>query len=437
MFTPPPSPLLVPGIVVATDNTHEEKGQQMYLTVPSIPSNARDDDYDNDSISMQAVRAAAAVMADNHQRKQQTARRTRWAILLVPAVLVLVAVTTRQALTFDVFEELDKHSEVWLGGTSLRHGQSHHKRVPQTLSLSSDLVVPSSTIFVSSVSALDSAQSGSQTASQTPSSTAVPIAQQTIPPAPNASDPPTLPIPFPVAFDAIGAGSNVTTLSCQNFFLNMTQTEPFLSCRPLSLLEQYSEAFLQSQTNLTALNTILWGTCNTTLSESTCVSNMDWFASALSSHCSTELAQNNEMATGTLLALKAYPLVRSAGCLADPMSDVYCYALAVQSSPADFALYSLPLGLGIPNTTTPSCSSCASDILAVYADALKVGNRSADGLKDTYEPAAQSAESTCGNGYAQVGVVTSAAMRGLRGDIGRDGWMVMVLGVAIGMLLLP
>lgn len=59
----------------------------------------------------------------------------------------------------------------------------------------------------------------------------------------------------------------------------------------------------QAQANLTALNSIVWGTCNTDLSQDTCTSNMAWFASTLQSVCSAELNAKNVMVVQALQGL--------------------------------------------------------------------------------------------------------------------------------------
>ncbi|KAI5122246.1 hypothetical protein M0805_007111 [Coniferiporia weirii] len=442
MFTPPPSPLPVPRIIVTTDDGTCEYSLSSALSTASEDSDT-DGEKKKDRRNMQAVRAAAAAIAKTHQRKQISVRRIGWAILLVPAVLVLVALTSRRLSTFHVPDELDIHAEGWENvGQRHRHPQGHYKRVPQTLSLSDPAAPPSTGLVTSSTGS--GSGSASQITSQNPTlTTSLSLTQQTIPPVPGTSDFPVLPTPFPEPYDSLGVGSNLTTQSCEVFFQNMTQTEPFRDCRPFSLLEELSDDFTEAQTNLTALNAIIWGTCNTDVSFPTCTSNMDWFASALSSVCATELSENYATVQQTLIGLQSYALLRATGCLVDQATNTYCYAQAVQAvSPADFYLYQLPLGTGMPSSVTPSCSTCAASILSLYADALKAGNSSAIGLKDTYESAAQSAESTCGNGYAQIGVVTSAAPPSLL-RCRRDGWtaalLPVLLGAALGtgMLLLP
>lgn len=58
--------------------------------------------------------------------------------------------------------------------------------------------------------------------------------------------------------------------------------------------------FLQAQTNLTALNVDIWGTCNTPLDADQCQANMGWFESELQSACSEEKSENNAIVTQSL-----------------------------------------------------------------------------------------------------------------------------------------
>jgi hypothetical protein len=56
----------------------------------------------------------------------------------------------------------------------------------------------------------------------------------------------------------------------------------------------------QAQSNLTLLNSVVWGTCNTNLTQDECSSDMAWFASTLQSVCSVDLNAGNVMAVQTL-----------------------------------------------------------------------------------------------------------------------------------------
>lgn len=55
---------------------------------------------------------------------------------------------------------------------------------------------------------------------------------------------PVLPVPFPQPFDTT-LSTNFSTTECYDFFLNMTQLDPFRSCRPFALLISTSYAFSQ------------------------------------------------------------------------------------------------------------------------------------------------------------------------------------------------
>jgi hypothetical protein len=57
------------------------------------------------------------------------------------------------------------------------------------------------------------------------------------------SAPPTLPTPFPQPFDS-GIAQNFSSITCSNFFANMTNAAPFRSCRPFSLLLGSSSQFI-------------------------------------------------------------------------------------------------------------------------------------------------------------------------------------------------
>jgi hypothetical protein len=56
----------------------------------------------------------------------------------------------------------------------------------------------------------------------------------------------------------------------------------------------------QAQLNITALNDIVWGTCNANPGKGQCTSNMGWFASALQSACQKDLKDANANAVNTL-----------------------------------------------------------------------------------------------------------------------------------------
>jgi len=153
------------------------------------------------------------------------------------------------------------------------------------------------------------------------------------------------------------------------------------------------------------LNDIVWGTCNTTIEDDQCTANMLWFSSALESACAIDLKDGNSMAVSTQIGLNAFDLMRSAGCLADPSTNTYCYVDAVHNSnPSDSYFYSIPLGVSIPNNTIASCSACTKSLMTLYYGALANASESAGltALQSSYESAAKVAVADCGTAYATL-----------------------------------
>ena len=137
----------------------------------------------------------------NAQRKAVVGRRFKWAILTVPIFLVFITLLSR-AVT--------------------RNGHE-----PWPVLTSWDRSIPTPAIH------RRSPQQDSAT------TTLPPQTQQTIPPVP--ASPPVLPTPFPAP---LTQANDFTTQGCQAFYRNLTQSEPFLACRPFSLLIQFSNTFL-------------------------------------------------------------------------------------------------------------------------------------------------------------------------------------------------
>jgi len=326
--------------------------------------------------------------------KQRTGRRLRLAVICVPLIVIILTLwagySTSRATQESFYRPPPLPWHAWIQDPLRRL----HKRQP--------LPEPQSGPSLGSVKPT----STSAGATPSPSTTAIP--NQPVPSVPSA--PPVLPTPFPQPFDG-GVAQNFSSLSCSSFFSNMTSATPFRSCRPFSLLLQTSAAFINAQTNLTLMNSIVWGTCNTNIPFEQCKSNMGWFASSLKTSCADELKQLNAMAVNTLLALQAYETMHDAGCLQDPTSNTYCYVNAVRgTNPADSYYYSLPLGLKLPKTAVPSCSSCSKSVMSLYSSALTDSSQSPQltGLKSTYESAAALSAQHCGAQFAQSGLVSSA-----------------------------
>jgi hypothetical protein len=113
--------------------------------------------------------------------------------------------------------------------------------------------------------------------------------------------------------------------------------------------------------------------------------------------------------------------MHSAGCLPDQATNTYCYVEAAHSTnPSDLYFFQLPIGIPLPNNTTPSCSSCTKSLLGLYAQALENAPQGtlAD-LEKTYASGEQVAVGQCGSGYAQASATTGGAL-------GRATWNTAV-----------
>lgn len=57
----------------------------------------------------------------------------------------------------------------------------------------------------------------------------------------------------------------------------------------------------KAQSNLTLMNTLVWGTCNTNPGINQCIANMGWFAETLKTACADDLRDRNTLAVDTLM----------------------------------------------------------------------------------------------------------------------------------------
>ena len=121
--------------------------------------------------------------------------------------------------------------------------------------------------------------------------------------------------------------------------------------------------------------------------------------------------------------------MREAACQVNEQTATYCYVEAAMSThPSDLYLYQLPLGLRLPNTTVPSCTTCVQRLMGVYA-ARGISDTE---LKDTYSPAAAIVNNACGaqfvatvNAQADNSALSITAHGGLRWTV------VLVASVAL------
>jgi len=148
---------------------------------------------------------------------------------------------------------------------------------------------------------------------------------------------------------------------------------------------------------------------------------MAWFASTLQNTCSKELNAGNVLTVQTLQALQAFNMMYTAGCLPDQSSNAYCFVDAAHATnPSDLYFFQLPMGISLPNNTTPSCSSCTKSLMALYAQSLENAPKGTlTYLEKTYPSGQKVAVAQCGASYAQALAVTGSA-------VGRQTWSFAV-----------
>jgi hypothetical protein len=158
----------------------------------------------------------------------------RWAFLL----LLLVAIAATRYLSHPAALDFFVH-----GPSSWSNPTAFHQ--PHALRRDSVWTTVASSIVLTAASTASSSgalATGSGTATPTPTATtALPGSGQAVPTVPTS--PPVLPTPFPQPFSA-GIPTENMSISCVNFFSNMTNSLSFRSCRPFSLLLQSSEDFV-------------------------------------------------------------------------------------------------------------------------------------------------------------------------------------------------
>jgi hypothetical protein len=129
------------------------------------------------------------------------------------------------------------------------------------------------------------------------------------------------------------------------------------------------------------------------------------------------------------IALRAFQVMHDSACLADPTNNAYCYLTAVQNSnPSELYFYSIPLGIPLPETTTPSCSPCSKTIMGIYATALQNPSQAKllTSLKSAYEVSAKIAVQFCGAAY--VTLISAAVSLSC-------GWSTIFIGVIFTWIL--
>jgi hypothetical protein len=233
MFTPPPSPAPPPRTLrnespIPSDSDDSEGSQ--YLLVPDLH-------HVYHSLAERPKPTLADQHASSEAAKHRTGRRTKWTILFVPLVLVFITASTRYVshpAILDIFSAGSDTGDWQSLPSSLTEWRMHKRHAspdPAPQADSSQVVAfPTPT----------SSQSSSSSQAATP--TSGDGADQGIPTIPSV--PPVLPTPFPQPLDDTFS-RNFSTQGCLDFFANMTSSDSFRTCRPFSLLQVQSDAFIQ------------------------------------------------------------------------------------------------------------------------------------------------------------------------------------------------
>jgi hypothetical protein len=184
------------------------------------------------------------------QLKKQIGRRTKWTVLLIPLVLVLITASSRYLSYYrrPRFLHLTEE-ESWIPPPPMSPKAAHsgserllrHHVVPRQVVDAESKATASSTAGLSFPTSAGTPTTSSPGGTAATAATTTPASAQPLPTVPYAA--PTLPTPFPQPIDTLE--QNFTSEACYAFFLNMTESADFRTCRPFSLLLDSSNAFLE------------------------------------------------------------------------------------------------------------------------------------------------------------------------------------------------
>ena len=236
MFTPPPSPDPRSAKRTSSTSTAVPSDPALKLDVSDdlflSPSSSHSRSISPDSLPPQSHETPLSPKEDPYTyaqvQKKRAGRRTRWTVVLVPLVLIFIALSTRYLTHPVAFDALSSRSSSW---SSVKDWTPHKRHA-----------APDPVPATSVATTVDNSQPTGTDLSLAPSATSAPTQVDSS----NTKVPwtaPVLPTPFPQPFDST-LSTNFTTVGCQDFILNMTQTAPFRECRPFSLLVGDSNAFI-------------------------------------------------------------------------------------------------------------------------------------------------------------------------------------------------
>lgn len=211
-------------------------------------------------------------------------------------------------------------------------------------------------------------------------------------------------------------------------------------------------SFFDASRSLSSITAVLNASCSVFFP--TCSTLMSSFALTLrsSTACQDDYNNENPQVRQAYAGLLVYDVSYNASCLkntptpGDPNeqqnNENYCFANAItnKTSPSDSYVYYLPVGLRLPSGSLPTCDSCLTRTMAVYADAAS--NRSQP-LNLDYVDSATMINQMCGPTFVRAtvpnagtrsdggGGKTSAAAR-VRAGVVDAPWWKGRLGLLVG-----
>lgn len=125
-------------------------------------------------------------------------------------------------------------------------------------------------------------------------------------------------------------------------------------------------------------------------------------------NCGDDYNAQNPMVLQAYDGFIAYQPLYHAGCLKDVETGSYCFTDAATnaSSPTSSYIYYLPLGIALPSTTKPTCSTCLQDTMAIFASAA---TNSSQPVSTDYGSAASLIDGVCGDAFVNASVTATSA----------------------------
>ncbi|KAF5334700.1 hypothetical protein D9758_017250 [Tetrapyrgos nigripes] len=172
-----------------------------------------------------------------------------------------------------------------------------------------------------------------------------------------------------MTWDQSSIPSTFSVQGWYNFFLNMTNSDSFCSCRSFGMFQAFSDLPVDAQTNLTLLNEVLGGTCNLPGPDGSndegakdeCTNSLRDLVEEMMDSCQKECRERNGMRLLCRLGLLSSPIPPSS------------------SHPASH--YPIQTWAGFPDSAKPSCGPCERDLLKTYEgwfDSTGSGSASSD-----------------------------------------------------------